>query len=131
MTTFDQRVSRLRGALDPEEPGSRGIERVARNPDCLRLRVLTIAGITPATAVTILGGVDREGQSPFALTMGQRFERQLLQNGAANLLALYRNLGHLNPTEAKVAAIGELAPGARRAGLSSPNCAAILWRRIL
>jgi hypothetical protein len=118
MTTFDPRVSRLRGALDPEEPGARGIERVARNPDCLRLRALTIAGIKPATAATILGGVDREGQSPFALTLGQRFERQLLQNGAANLLALYRNVGHLNPTEAKVVAIDELAPGTSAAGRS-------------
>jgi hypothetical protein len=111
MTTFDLRVSRLRGALDAEEPGARGIERVARNPDCLRLRVLTIAGIKPATAVAILGGVDREGQSPFALTLGQRFERQLLQNGGANLLTLYRNLGHLSPTESKVIAIHEIAPG--------------------
>jgi hypothetical protein len=107
----DLRVTRLRGGLDPEEPGARGIERVARNPDCLRLRALTIAGIKPATAVAILGGVDREGQSPFALTLGQRFERQLLKNGAANLLALYRDRGHLSATEAKVAAIEELAPG--------------------
>jgi hypothetical protein len=108
----DVRVARLRGALPAEEPGARGIERVARNPDCLRLRALTIAGIKPATAVAILGGADREGQSPFALTLGQRFERQLLQHGAANLLALYRDRGHLSPTEVKVAAIDELAPGA-------------------
>lgn len=107
----DARISRLRGTLKPEEPGARGIERIARNPDCLRLRALTIAGIKPATAVRILGGVDREGQSPFALTLGQRFERQLLRNGAANLLALYRDCGHLSITEVKVADIGELAPG--------------------
>ncbi|MBL8806184.1 MAG: hypothetical protein JNN22_04990 [Rhodospirillales bacterium] len=108
---MDPRIIRLRGTLAPEEPGARGIERVARNPDCLRLRALTIVGIKPATAVKILGGVDREGQSPFALTLGQRFERQLIKNGAANLLALYRDQRHLTVAEAKVADIGELAPG--------------------
>jgi hypothetical protein len=111
VSSVDPRIIRLRGALSPEEPGARGIEHVARNPDCLRLRALTIAGITPATAVEILGGVDREGQSPFAITLGQRFEKQLLENGGANLLALYRKLDHLNVTEAKVVDIAALAPG--------------------
>jgi hypothetical protein len=58
-----------------------------------------------------LGGIDREGQSPFALTLGQRFERLQLQNGAANLISLYRKLGHLTPSEAKVVAVDEIAPG--------------------
>ncbi len=111
MTTSDQRIARLRGAQPAEEPGARGIERVARNPDCLRLRAVTIAGLTPATAAQILGFPDREGQSPFALTLGQRFERQLLENGAANLFTLYRERGLLGPTEAKIVAVDGLAPG--------------------
>lgn len=111
MTTLDIRLARLRGAHEPEEPGARGIERVARNPDCLRLRAVTIAGLTPATAAKILGVPANEGQSPFALAMGQRFERRLLENGAANLFALYRERGLLNVHEAKIIAVDELAPG--------------------
>ena len=112
MITDDDRIRRLRGDLDPEEPGARGIERVARNPGCLRLRATTIAGITPATATKLLGFADREGQSPFALALGQQFERRMLQNGAADVLALYRNAGRLSITESKVVNLEEMAPGA-------------------
>jgi hypothetical protein len=46
MTSIQDRVARLRGSIEAKEPGARGIERVARNPDCLRLRAITIAGMT-------------------------------------------------------------------------------------
>jgi hypothetical protein len=105
-------LARLRGAHEAEEPGARGIERVARNPDCLRLRALTIAGFTPASAAAILGVPPNEGQSPFALAMGQRFEKRMFENGAANLFALYREEGLLAVNEAKFIAIDDFAPGA-------------------
>jgi hypothetical protein len=111
VTAADSRIARLRGARAPEEPGARGIERVARNPECLRLRALTIVGITPGKAIEILGGVNREGQSPFALVLGQRFERLVLENGAASLLTLYRKEGLLSVTEAKVVDLPQTAPG--------------------
>ena len=104
-------LARLRGTHKAEEPGARGIERVARNPDCLRLRALTIAGFTPASAATILGVSPHEGQSPFALAMGKRFERRMLENGAANLFALYRDENLLSIQEAKIVAVDDLAPG--------------------
>ncbi len=64
------RLEHLRGYLKAEEPGSRGLERVARNPGCSLLRALTIAGITPATAVEkVFGEIPEEGQSPIALDM--------------------------------------------------------------
>jgi hypothetical protein len=109
---IEQRLSRLRGQQPAEEPGARGIERVARNPECLRLRAITIAGMTPAkVANRVLGLPDREGQSPFALTMGQRFERRLIEHGAANLFALYRERGLLGIEEAKIVALDQLAAG--------------------
>lgn len=112
MKSSQERVARLRGSIEAQEPGARGIERVARNPDCLRLRALTIAGMTPAQALKVMGRADREGQSPFALLQGLQFERYLLKNGAANLFALYRKLERLSEAEAKIAAIDEVAPGA-------------------
>lgn len=110
-TRIEDRIARLRGSVEAKEPGARGIERVARNPDCLRLRAITIAGMTPAQALKVMGRTDREGQSPFALLLGQQFERQMLKNGAANLFALYRKENYLTPAEAKIVSVEELAPG--------------------
>jgi hypothetical protein len=52
-TSIQLRTERLRGGLPAEEPGARGIERVARNPECFKLKALTIVGITPATAIKV------------------------------------------------------------------------------
>jgi hypothetical protein len=110
------RLARLRGSLQADEPGARGFERMARNPDCTRLRALTIAGIDSATAaVKVYGEPAREGQSPFALAIGNRFDRAMADNGAAELLELYRSAGRLTTAECKVAIIPDLAPiGSRR-----------------
>jgi hypothetical protein len=114
MTEAGDRLARLRGRLPAEEPGARGLERVARNPACQRLRALTMVGVTPATAVSeAYGDPPREGQSPFALAAGNRFERYLFENGAARLLDLYRTNGRLTSDECKVAIVPDLAPGTR------------------
>src|SRR5436190_816357 len=103
------RLGRLPGAR-PRDP--RGIERAARNPACQVLRALLMAGISPATAsAKVYGEVPREGQSPFALAAGNRFEALLTANGAARLLALYRDAGRLEQAECTVVAIPDLAPG--------------------
>ena len=106
------RVARLRGRLAAESPGARGLERLARNPSCERLRALTLAGITPATAAAeVYGDAAPEGQSPFALGAGNRFEQQIFDDGAARLLALYREAGRLSPDEGTVVQLDQLAPG--------------------
>ncbi len=108
---LNARLPRLRGSLAADEPGARGFERVARNPDCTRLRALTIVGIDAATAaVQVYGEPDREGQSPFALAIGNRFDRAMSENGAAELLHLYRSAGRLAVSECKVAVIPDMAP---------------------
>lgn len=100
------RLARLRGALPAEEPGALGLERVARNPACQRLRALTMVGLTPATAVArVYGDIAREGQSPFALAAGNGFERQLFDLGAARLLELYRKEARLRPGEGRVVVV--------------------------
>jgi hypothetical protein len=108
----NQRLERLRGSLSAEEPGARGIERIARNPECTRLRALTIAGITPKTAVErIYGEQTQQGQSPFALAIGNAFEHGLIKYGAAALLKLLREAGRLTTRECKVVVIPDLVPG--------------------
>jgi hypothetical protein len=108
-----QRLAALRGALAAEEPGARGIERLARNPSCFTLKALTITGIKPSTAAArILGEPERSSQSPFALALGNQFERRMLENHAAMLFTLYREQGDLAPTESRIVSIEEFAPGA-------------------
>jgi hypothetical protein len=112
-----QRLARLRGALPAETPGARGLERLARNPACLRLRALTLAGITPATAAAeVYGEPAPEGQSPFAIGAGNRFERALFEDGCARLLELYREKGRLGPDEGRdagaVVDVSRAVPGA-------------------
>jgi len=97
------RLATLRGTLPAEEPGARGIEQAARNPTCQRLSALFLTSVAPATAATqVHGEPDREGQSPFALSAGTRFETRLYEHGGARLLALYRQHGRLALPESKV-----------------------------
>jgi hypothetical protein len=123
------RTQRLRGSLAAEEPGARGLERVARNPGCERLRSLTIANIKPATAVEkVYGEVPEEGQSPFALSAGNLFEELLYENGAQRLLELYRRQGRLGPSDTKVVIVPDHAPGTRAEDMARREA---LTRRIL
>ena len=127
----DQRLERLRGVIPAEEPGSRGIERVARNPECTRLRALTIAGITPKTAAEqIYGEPVREGQSPFALSIGNSFESSLIANGAAALLKLLREAGRLTTTECKVVVMPDLVTGVGRAAVAQRHAETLRFLRL-
>jgi hypothetical protein len=110
--TIRQRLDALRGGLAAEEPGARGIERLARNPTCLTLKALTIAGIRPATAASqILGEPESPSQSPYALILAQQFERRMLESYGAMLFTLYNEHGLLAPAESKIVSVEELAPG--------------------
>jgi hypothetical protein len=111
-SAIERRLDALRGGLPAEEPGSRGIERLARNPSCFTLKALTITGIKPSTAASrILGEPERSTQSPFALVLGNQFERRILENHAAMLYTLYREQGVLAATESRIVSIEEFAPG--------------------
>ncbi|MCC6630132.1 MAG: hypothetical protein IT340_22355 [Chloroflexi bacterium] len=113
------RQARLRGALAADQLGARGLERTARNPACGLLKALTIAGLAPATVVAaVYGDPPREGQSPFALAAGNRFEAQLFDSGAARLLELYRGRGRLGVDECRVVSVPDAAPGTTAAAMA-------------
>ena len=58
---------------------------MARNPSCGLLKGLNIAGVSPVTVVeAVYGDAPREGQSPFALAAGNRFESQLIGHVVAD-----------------------------------------------
>jgi hypothetical protein len=113
------RQTRLRGGLAGEQLGARGLEHMARNPSCGLLKALTIAGLSPTTIVReVYGEPTREGQSPFALAAGNRFESRLFESGAARLLDMYRTRGRLGVTECRVVSIPDSAPGTTPAAMS-------------
>lgn len=113
------RQTRLRGGLAGEQLGARGLEHMARNPSCSLLKALTIAGLSPATVVRdVYEDPPREGQSPFALAAGNRFERQLFESGAARLLDMYRTGGRLALRECRVVSVPDSAPGTTPAAMA-------------
>lgn len=110
MTPENARLHRLRGGIDPVEVGARGIESVARNVDCTRLRAIVIAGLTPNQILQRTLGEVPDAMSPFAMTLTQAFERRLLSNAGGSLLTAYREKGFLDQQDAKITNVTDLAP---------------------
>lgn len=111
MTPENARLARLRGGLGAVEVGARGIESVARNTACTRLRAIVITGLTPSEVIQKVFHEQGDAMSPFAMTLSQAFERRLLGNGGSSLLTAYREKGLLTPTEVKITSVGDMAPG--------------------
>jgi hypothetical protein len=74
-TTAAERQARLRGALDAEQLGARGLERMARNPSCRLLKALTVAGLSPATVVEQVYGEPARENVEAATVLGDRVAR--------------------------------------------------------
>ena len=110
MTPENARLHRLRGGLAPVEVGARGIESVARNAGCTRLRAIVIVGLTPNEVIEHVLGEQPDVMSPFAMTLTQAFEKRLLSNAGGSLLTVYRENGHLDPQDAKIVNVADLAP---------------------
>lgn len=111
MTQANARLSRLRGGIPAVEVGARGIESVARNAGCTRLRAIVISGLTPTEIIKHVFNAEPDIMSPFAMTLSQAYERRLLENGGASLLTAYREKGHLTPSEVKISSVRDQAPG--------------------
>lgn len=95
------------------EVGARGIESVARNAGCTRLRAIVITGLTPTEIIKHVFNAEPDIMSPFAMTLSQAYERRLMENGGASLLTAYREKGHLAPSEVKISSVADHAPGDR------------------
>lgn len=111
MTPANARLARLRGGIAAVEVGARGIESVARNIGCVRLRAIVIAGLTPAEIIKHVFGMQPDIMSPFAMTLSQAYERRLLDNGGSSLLTAYREKGLLTQLEVKISSVANQAPG--------------------
>lgn len=103
---------RIRGRLSPHPLGAREIEKLARNPRCLRLALLTAARL-PASYVleAVFDQPNRRVPPPTAVLVGRRFEAALFRDRAAALREAYRTLGLLTIPADRVLDIARLHPG--------------------
>lgn len=93
MTPAEARLAGLRGRALPRNHNARTISALAANPGCARRALLDAAAADKEKIAAHAGYPAPFGQSQFAITRGNAFEAQLKENGAAQLLTLFR--GHL------------------------------------
>lgn len=101
----------FRGKYKEVSVGARGIERMARNPECRRLFALTIAGISSRLAAEVAyRETIPEEQSPFAIRTGVQFETRLFGTKGEEIIRLYLEAGRLQPGEGSVAGVKDSLP---------------------
>ena len=84
------RLDALRGPVPPRSHDARTIAALTVNPGCSRRAVLDAAGVDKRKLAERIGFPARYGQSPFAITRGIAFEKQVKAEGCAALLELLR-----------------------------------------
>lgn len=89
--TIADRLAELRGPLPPRHHDARTIAALTANPGCARRAVLDAAGVDKRALAERIGFGPRFGQSPFAISRGNAFERLVKADGGATLLALLRD----------------------------------------
>jgi len=80
------RLARIRGKLEPARANARTVAALTENPGCTRRRVIDAAAVQPHQIAERLGHPVTRGQSPFAITSGNRFERRLKEGSGYKLL---------------------------------------------
>jgi hypothetical protein len=85
------RLDALRGPVAPRSHDARTIAALTVNPGCSRRAVLDAAGVDKRKLSERIGFPARYGQSPFAITRGIAFEKQVKADGCAALLGLLRS----------------------------------------
>jgi len=95
----EHRLAQLRGGQPPETYNARTIAALASNPGCARRAVLDAAGVKKSRLAAYVGFAAPFGMSPFAITRGNRFERNLKDEPGGELLELLREALDLDIAE--------------------------------
>ena len=85
------RLAELRGPVPPRHHDARTIAALTANPGCARRSVLDAAGVDKRALAERIGFGPRFGQSPFAISRGNTFEKLVKADGGATLLRLLRD----------------------------------------
>ena len=85
------RLAALRGPVPPRHHDARTIAALTANPGCARRAVLDAAGVDKRALAERIGFGPRFGQSPFAISRGNAFEKLVKADGGTTLLHLLRD----------------------------------------
>lgn len=85
------RLAELRGPVPPRHHDARTIAALTANPGCARRSVLDAAGVDKRALAERIGFGPRFGQSPFAISRGNAFEKLVKADGGTTLLCLLRD----------------------------------------
>lgn len=89
------RLAELRGPVPPRHHDARTVAALTSNPGCERRAVLDAAGVDKRALAERIGFGARFGQSPFAISRGNAFEKLVKADRGAALLRLLRDELHL------------------------------------
>lgn len=82
------RLAELRGPIPARHHDARTIAALTANPGCARRSVLDAAGVDKRALAERVGFGPRFGQSPFAISRGNAFEKLVKSDGGVTLLRL-------------------------------------------
>lgn len=85
-SSLESALSLIRGSLPRARANARTVAALTDNPGCTRRRVIDAAAIPAYELAAQLGYPVTRGQSPFAITNGNRFEYRLKEGSKYSLL---------------------------------------------
>jgi hypothetical protein len=99
-------LRRIRGKLTPARANARSVAALTENPGCARRRVIDAAAIRAYEIAEKVGKPGTRGQSPFAISTGNQFERRL-KDGSKYVLLVEALKPFISlPAQPKVAHLG-------------------------
>lgn len=116
MTDTPSALTTFRGEFPRQPLNARRVAGALEAPGCQRRTVLDAAAVNLDKLGSLLSGASRDRQSPFALTRGNQFEKQVTDNGMADIISLARKHLYLEIPEVRqrdlsAAAVREAYPG--------------------
>ena len=90
MTNTPGPLDSFRGEFLRQPLNARRVAGALEAPGCQRRTVLDAAAVNLDKLGSLISGLPRDRQSPFALTRGNQFEQQVVANGMAEIVSLAR-----------------------------------------
>lgn len=116
MTGIHDAVTSFRGDFPRQPLNARRVAGALEAPGCQRRTALDAAAVDLDKLGSLISGAPRDRQSPFALTRGNQFEKQVTDNGMADIIALARQhldleIPEVRQRDLSASAIREAYPG--------------------
>lgn len=116
MTGTNDAIASFRGNFPRQPLNARRVAGALEAPGCQRRTALDAAAVNLDKLGSLISGAPRDRQSPFALTRGNQFEKQVTDNGMADIIALARHhlaleIPEVRQRDLSASAVREAYPG--------------------